>query len=47
MTDKSVLGTYSKCEGENVPSSNLLGDHGNVLSSKKPKFVPKCGLHHT
>ena len=30
-----------------MPTSTLLGDHGNVRSSKKPKFVAKCGLHHT
>ena len=31
-----VLGTYFECEGVNVPTSTLLGDHGNVRDSRKP-----------
>ena len=33
--------------GYNLPTSTLLGDHGNVRSSKKPKLAAKYGLHHT
>ena len=36
-------------KGQNVPTSAIPGDHGNVriCSSKKPKLAPKYGLHHT
>ena len=47
MYKVSVLGTYFECEGvkKNVPTSTLLGDRGNVRSSKKPKFAAKYGLY--
>ena len=34
-------------KGYNVPTSTLLGGHGNVRSSEKTKFGAKYGLHHT
>ena len=44
----NVLGTYFECEGvECTYFSCTCGDHGNVCSSKKPKFTAKYGLHHT
>ena len=42
----SVIGTYFEFEGVNVPTSTLLGDHGNDRSSKKPKFAAKYSLHY-
>ena len=44
----NVLGTYFECEGvECTYFCFTCGDHGNVCSSKKPKFTAKYGLHHT
>ena len=34
-------------KGYNVSTSTLLGDHGSVRSSKKPKFALKYGLNHS
>ena len=41
----SALGTYFECEGDFTWTS--LGDHGNVVRSKKPKCAVKYDLRHT
>ena len=44
----NVLGTYLEYEEvECTYFSFTCGDHGNVCSSKKPKFTAKYGLHYT
>ena len=36
--------TILSVKGQNVSTSTLLGDHGSLRSSKKPKFAAKHGL---
>ena len=43
----SVLGTFFECEGVKCTYFNFTSWPWKRLSSKKRKFVAKCGLHHT